>query len=284
MATTFPSFTKLPTELRLKIWKDTLPGPRTIDIRRQAYAGPTADHRPCDKMSRHNGDRLPDGSLVWLPCMPAVNRYHYTRCTATTQGPDTVVALLRTCRESRAEVSNQYLALFSPEFGPKSTMKSFVEPLFRLHYFDPSRDNVFLDEIWPWTNYPGSPSRMRNWGNRTITRPTGIYDTKHLSIECNAWWGMWKVVSKRKSLLARLQKFRKLDELSIIVRIVTDRDATDYSSRSRLSIDRPHNIPFPSPDVDIRKEDIVEQFVQMKKNDPRWRIPTVKLIAWGTVS
>ena len=46
----------------------------------------------------------------------------------------------------------------------------------------------------------------------------------------------------------------------------------------------PHDIAFPRLNVDVRVEEVMEQFKKMKQANPDWSIPKVKLMAWATRS
>lgn len=93
-----------------------------------------------------------------------------------------------------------------------------------------------------------------------------------------------------------LLKFKHLEELNIVFRILTDHerekimqyrfghymgpaDMTHYLHRPEA----PHDIAFPSTSVDIQKEPIVKRFKEMHEANPGWNIPKVKLVAWGTM-
>jgi hypothetical protein len=181
--------------------------------------------------------------------------------------------MLHVCTESRAVALKRYKPLFSP--------RSLADPFFTLHYFDPTRDGVFVDDIWPWVR----------GGN---SKPAALYQTRRLSISCNAWWSMWRRDTFRNSLLGKggLLKFRHLEELNIVFRILTDHEREkirqykfgQYMGPGDISsfLRRPHDIDFPSTCVDIHVEPILGKFKLMKTNDPGWKVPKVKLIAWAT--
>ena len=241
--TTFPQFRKLPPELRLKIWEDSLPGARTIYLVKD-----TRDE------AAHFGRR----------------RSH---CTSTIPCPRTLTSMLQVCAESRAVVLKRYKALFSP--------RSLADPFFSLHFFNPITDGIFVDDIWPWAR----------GGN---SRPAALYQTRRLSISCNAWWSMWRRDPFRNSLLGKcgLLKFRNLEELNIVFRILTDHEKEkimqykfgQYMGPGDMSsfFRRPHDIDFPNTSVNIQVEPIVEKFKSMKAANPGWKVPKVKLIAWAT--
>lgn len=243
MTTTFPQFRKLPPELRLKIWEDSLPGARTIHLVKETR----------DEVT-HFGRRR-------------------SQCTSTIPCPRTLTSMLHVCAESRAVVLKRYKALFSP--------RSLTDPFFSLHFFDPVTDGIFVDDIWPWVR----------GGN---SRPAALYQTRRLSISCNAWWSMWRRDTFRNSLLGKcgLLKFRNLEELNIVFRILTDHEREkimqykfgQYMGPGDMSsfLRRPHDIDFPNTSVNIHVEPIVEKFKLMKAANPGWKVPKVKLIAWAT--
>jgi len=244
MAQTFPRFRELPAELRLWIWQDALPGARTIHLIKDV---------------KWDGTQMP----------PRRKR----QCLSTIPCPKTIISMLHVCAESRAVVLKRYTALFSP--------RSLGDPYFSLHYFDPSTDGIFVDDIWPWVR----------GGN---SKPAGLYETKRLSISCNTWWSMWRRYTFRKSLLGKtgLLRFKNLEELNIVFRILTDQEREQimhyrfgqYMGPGDMStfLRRPHDIDFPGSSVDITIEPILENFRSMKAANPGWNMPKVKLIAWAS--
>ena len=242
-ATGFPHFRLLPPELRLKIWEDALPGARTIHLVKEM-----------------------------VDEVPRIGKRKY-QSTSTIPCPKTIISMLSVCAESRIVVLKRYKALFSP--------KSLADPFFSLHYFDPATDGIFVDDIWPWVR----------GGN---SRPAALCQTRRLSISCNAWWSMWRREAFRNSLLGKggLLKFRHLEELNIVFRILTDHERErimqykfgQYMGPSDMSsfLRRPHDIDFPSSSVDIQVEAILEKFKLMGVQNPGWKVPKVKLIAWAT--
>lgn len=204
-------------------------------------------------------------------------QYQYRRrkslCAATIPCPRTITSLLHVCVESRAIVLKRYQALFAP--------RSLEDPFFSLHYFDPMQDGIFVDDVWPWVR----------GGN---SKPSGLYQTRRLSISCNAWWSMWSRDISRNTLLGKsgLLKFTHLEELNIVFRILTDHERQrimqfkfgQYMGPGDMFsfLRRPHDIDFPSWSVDIHVEPILEQFALMKTANPGWKVPKVKLVAWAT--
>ncbi|KAG0648978.1 hypothetical protein D0Z07_4845 [Hyphodiscus hymeniophilus] len=244
MTSSFDGFQQLPPELRLKIWEDSLPGARTIHLVKELV-----DESP--RFGRRK-----------------------SQCTSTIPCPKTLVSMLHVCAESRAVVLKRYKALFSP--------RSHADPSFSLHYFDPSMDGIFVDDIWPWVR----------GGN---SRPAALYQTRRLSISCNAWWSMWRRDTWRSSLMGEggLLKFKHLEELNIVFRILTDHERErimqykfgQYMGPSDLStfLRRPHDIDFPTSSVDIHVEPIIAKLKSMEAKNPGWKVPKVKLIAWATL-
>jgi hypothetical protein len=45
---------------------------------------------------------------------------------------------------------------------------------------------------------------------------------------------------------------------------------------------RAHDIDFPSTNIDIRLDSILEQFASIQKANPWWKVPKVRLMAWAT--
>jgi hypothetical protein len=160
--------------------------------------------------------------------------------------------------------------------------KSVDDLLFGLHYFDPLSDGIFVDEIWPWVRGGSS-------------KPTGLFNARILSISCNAFHFKWVVNSSQLVGKGGLLKFKHLEELHIVHRILTDYerekimqykfgqymgpgDMTQFLRRPH----EPHDIAFPSISVDIRVEPILERLAAMKATNPAWNVPKVKLVAWAT--
>jgi len=195
-------------------------------------------------------------------------------CKATVPCPKDILALLHTCRESRLEVLSRYQPLFTP--------KSLDDPYFGIHYFDPLKDGIFVDDLWPWVR----------GGN---SKPAGLFNAKYLSISCNAWFFKYAVNSSQLLGKNGLLRFKHLEELHIVHRILTDHerekimqykfgqymgpgDMTQFLRRPH----EPHDIAFPSISVDIKVDLILEKFAAMKEANPGWNIPKVKLMAWAT--
>jgi len=212
------------------IWRYALPGPRTIQLRA--------------------------GSMY-------VNGKARRDCIATVPSPPIISALLLVCREAAAEVVYRYQVLLVPSVFP--TVKAF-----RPHYFDPSKDGIFVDDIWPWVG--------------CTKKPVGVFNTRQLSIGCNAWWlawNNWGGVSSNWLFDYGLLLFRHLEELTIVFRIPDD-PVVDFNPRRLPPFDEgPDDIGYPMAGVDIRKDAIVERLQLMKTADPEWKVPIVKFVAWG---
>ena len=278
----FPNFRHLPAELRVKIWQDALPGPRTIYLvnhlshsSSSSTSSPTNTPSPDDWINSHINS--PPHISRRPPRKSHPKRKDVvSHCRSTVKCPREVTAMLHTCRESRFEVLSRYQPLFAP--------KSNDDRLFRLHYFDPSVDGIFLEDIWPWVRTGNS-------------KPTNVFKARNLSISCNAWFFKWAVGSPQLLAKGGLLRFKNLEELHIVYRILTEeeRDKIDkYKFGQLLSPgdmtaflkqpNAPHDIAFPSLSVDVRVEEIMEQFKKMKEANPDWNIPKVKLMAWATRS
>jgi hypothetical protein len=245
LPTSFPRFRQLPAELRIRIWNDALPGPRTIHLVREADYSTTCFHPR---------KLIPKRCVPTLPC------------------PRALFSLLHTCAESRHEVLSCYEALLVPKVPG--------DPFFPIHYFDPCRDGIFVDQLWPWVR-------------GGVNKPSGVFKTRHLSISCNTWWDMWIHNSPQLFGKMGLLRFRQLEELHIVFRILADheKEKVPYSKapfgvlprpdRTRIIVPRPNDIEFPHPGVDIRVEPIVQRFAAMKKANPDWNVPKLKLMAWA---
>jgi len=127
------------------------------------------------------------------------------------------------------------------------------------------------------------------------TKPTGLFNARHLSISCNAWYFKWAVNSSRLLGKGGLLRFKHLEELHIVFRIMTDKereridkyrfgqylgsgDLTQFLRRPHA----PHDIAFPSEIVDIKLEPIVKRLEEIGAANPGWKVPKVKLMAWAT--
>jgi len=145
-------------------------------------------------------------------------------------------------------------------------------------------DGIFVDEIWPWARGGSS-------------KPTGLFNARILSISCNAWCLKWRRFPSQLLGKGGLLRFKNLEELHIVHRILTDHerekimqyrfgqymgpgDMTQFLRRPH----EPHDIAFPSISVDIKVEPILARFVELKAANPTWNVPKVKLIAWATSS
>ena len=267
----FSRFRELPAELRLNIWHDALPGPRTIHLVNDVTNVSSPEtNTPDDEEAQVQGR----GKLPLRQRRRMRNSSIVSHCTSTVKSPHALRALLHTCHESRIVVLCRYQPLFVP--------KTPDDPLFGLHFFDPLRDGIFVDEIWPWVRGGSS-------------KPTGLFNARILSISCNVFHLKWVVNSSQLLGKGGLLRFRHLEELHIVHRILTEHerekimhykfgqymapgDMTQFLRRAH----EPHDIAFPSISVDIRVEPIFERFAAMRATDPSWNAPKVKLVAWAT--
>jgi len=284
MPIAFPNFKKLPAELRLKIWQDALPGPRTIHLVNNITSVPSPtkthnsdDEEPLSAIPEFSNDyqfkiRQPRSSPK--PRRRRKSTGLVSHCMATVKCPVEITSLLHTCRESRFEVSRRFEALYTP--------KDIDDPHFRIHYFDPLNDGIFVDEIWPWVR-----------GGRC--KLTGLLKCRRLAISCNAWYFKWAVNSPQLLGKSGLLRFKDLEELDIIYRVLTDHergkiiqykfgqymgpgDMTKFLRRPS----EPHDIAFPSIHVEVHKKPIMERLAIMKEANPSWSNPEVKIVAWAT--
>lgn len=243
--TSFPRFQQLPPELRIKVWRDALPGPRTIHLVRES------DYY--NKWCFHPRRLIPKRCVSTLPC------------------PRSLFNLLHACAESRHEVLARYEALL--------LSKVPNDPLFSIHFFDPRCDGIFVDHIWPWVR-------------GGMNKPSGVFKTRCLSISCNTWWDMWTHNSPQLFGKAGLLKFKQLEELHIVFRILAEHEKARIPNGKRLCVpmpfaarafidQRPNDIEFPHPGVDVRVEPILQKFAVMNRANPEWKIPKLKLMAWA---
>lgn len=278
----FPNFRQLPAELRLKIWQDALPGPRTIHLVNRLTRLPSSSPSSPDGDESASSGYSPIGEQYVPPGLPLprkskpARRRMVSHCMSTVRCPREIISMLHTCRESRLEALSRYQPLFAP--------KSLNDPRFRLHYFDPLVDGIFLEEIWPWVGTGNS-------------KPTNIFKARHLSISCNAWFFKWAVASPQLLTKSGLLRFKHLEELHIVWRILSqqERDMINkyrfgqYMGPGDLTAflkrpDAPHDIAFPSLSVHVCVDEIMKQFKKMNADHPDWKIPKVKLMQWATRS
>ena len=276
----FPKFRKLPAELRLKIWQDALPGPRTIHL--VNHLSHLHSLSPSSLSVPPSPDDFKISSPVHSP--PDISRSRprksnrkrcdvVSHCRSTVKCPREVTAMLHTCRESRFEVLSRYQPLFAP--------KANDDKLFRLHYFDPLIDGIFLEAIWPWVRTGNS-------------KPTNIFKARKLNISCNAWYFKWAVASPQLLAKSGLLRFKNLEELHIVYRVLTEQEREKinnyrhghYMGPGDMTTflkepNSPHDIAFPSLNVDVRVDEIMEHFQKMKAANPDWSIPKVKLVTWA---
>ncbi|KAH8599606.1 hypothetical protein B0O99DRAFT_590136 [Bisporella sp. PMI_857] len=219
----FPRFKQLPAELRLMIWREALPDPRTIQIvKRQIFRVrnvPVA----LSPSSSDNDHSFPSGTgaVIWydksLPqrnCISLQESY----CTSTINCPSDLMALLGACRESRLETLCRYKPIFIPRM-PKSSF-------FPLHYFDPLVDSIFIEDIWPWAR-------------GQYSKPAALFETRRLSISCNGWSQRWNSSrSQRAKFLGKngLLRFKHLEELNIVWRVLNHEEERKYYSTALVDI------------------------------------------------
>lgn len=213
---------------------------------------------------------------IWRIALPGPRTIHIydevsiRQVKASVRCPRIVTILLQVCRESRAEVLQHYRPIFEPEPGNESR--------FRLHFFDPLIDGIFVDQVWPWIG--------------TTSRPSGLCNTRKLSIGCNAWWYMWRYEDSRNLLFGKLglMQFTCLEELTIVFRVMTEeerrRDNSSWAPRGDLSCTpstwhRHSFLRFAYDDVDVRVEPIIERLEMVGKANPTWNVPKVKVVAWA---
>jgi hypothetical protein len=210
---------------------------------------------------------------IWNAALPGARTIHLVslgrgpgarRCVATMPCPRIIYSLLQACVESRHEVLTRYELLLSSETP---------EPFFGTHYFDPLRDGVFIDQLWPW---------MRG----TIDTPSGVLKARHLSMSCNTWWDAWTASSPQLLGKEGLLRFKQLEEIHIIFRVLAEHERERFKQSKCVQLIattyRPLDIAFPGIGVNIRVDTIVEKFAMMKKANPDWKVPKVKLMAWAT--
>ncbi|RYP09244.1 hypothetical protein DL765_008509 [Monosporascus sp. GIB2] len=111
----FLRFSRLPAELRLKIWAENVPGPRIVTIRCSSTSSPT----PSLACQSHGEDAAP--------------------CFASSA---TIPANLHTCRESRWEAMKRYKLLFGTCGEPG---RIFFDPMDDILYFG-ARDGEAASE------------------------------------------------------------------------------------------------------------------------------------------
>ncbi|RDW94705.1 hypothetical protein BP5796_00468 [Coleophoma crateriformis] len=222
--------------------------------------------------------------LVWQFCLPAPRtifmkntrvasrslscRRRKVICVPSTRCPDIILLLLHLCVESRAATFAEYEVLFA--------CRSNRDQYYRQHFFAPARDSIFIEDV----RFPARsrmPQHIWPW-HQNIKPSAAIYHVRKLAIGCNAWWNLWKRDDTRRYLLGEggLLMFKKLEELHIVFRIVTGHD-WDAGWRS-------DDLNWPLPDVNIQPEPIKKVFETMGKKHAEWKVPGLKLVAWGKLA
>jgi hypothetical protein len=280
MARTFPRFQQLPPEVRLRVWEYALPPRRTIFLVKEMEEV-VEEEVVEEEVVKVEEEVVKVKEEVVEEEVLQVGRRRRRKpqfesyCRSTIPCPRELISLLHLCAESRRVVLKHYKALFSP--------RSLGDPKFTLHYFDPWKDKIFIHNIFPW-------------GRGGNNRPAALFQTRHLSIQCNAWWSMWRRDKSRKTLLGRegLLKFRHLEELHIVFRLLTKKEKDmmrDYLEHDHgedlLNVSafrRPHDIDFDGPNVyeSIDVEAIMEEFKALKAANPTWQVPKVRRMGWST--
>lgn len=205
---------------------------------------------------------LPDPRTIHLVRL-AYPSAHQAGCTTILPCPPAISNLLQACAESRHEVLSRYELLL----GPGSPKYLHCHP----HYFNPLQDGIFIDTIWPWVR-----------GGVT----SGVFKTRRLSISCNEWWDFWKCDSPQLFGKGGLLKFKHLEQIHIVFRVLSEYEKTICLKGGHIPIlvHRLGDISFPRHDVDIYVEPIMRKFAEMKKANPDWNVPQVKLMAWAATS
>ncbi|KAH8801642.1 hypothetical protein F5884DRAFT_522956 [Xylogone sp. PMI_703] len=233
-ATVFTCFPQLPSELQRMIWRHALPRPRFVTV--------------ISVMNDGHHQNNYDGLVSFTYKGEFVQTM---RCT--TQGnkfsSKTISHLLQTCRESRAIVLSRY----QPLFGPKHEDISF-----QLDYFDPLRDRIFVERIWPW-------------GTWSQSVPTGIRNARVLVIDCNAWWAMWQDEGQREWMQSRsgLRVFRQLRNLDIIFDLLDPIEKINYEA-AKSGLDDVH---LAGLNLNVQETHIQHILTGIKKADPSWKVP-----------
>jgi hypothetical protein len=170
----FTCFKRLPTELRVKIWKLALPAPRLISI-----------HTKCDKPRGSECRERYDTYCThrWYHNYNgAVEEYREYNdwFTLNKQSNDTLASLARTCVESNKEVNRIYSKMlivgFKSRVHPDSVI--YVDPARDVYFLPCNRTMMALDEK--------TLKIISNFKSCAIWRPRAVFS--HLTIQNQRSW------------------------------------------------------------------------------------------------
>jgi hypothetical protein len=123
-ATSFTLFLQLPSELRLKIWKTMLPGPRTVNVQYRM------------KYEQFDGKNI-SAFTGWT-------------------SPDPVPVALQICQESREEALKHYQISFRSYFHPSKIYFDFSKDTLRLGDEQSGSNITYLLDIFLGGGYHGA--------------------------------------------------------------------------------------------------------------------------------
>lgn len=240
-------FPDLPAELRLKIWREALPGPRILEV--------WIDYEPKEYSDQH-GDPVSielayrDSSLTELrdnidfDDSPKAG----TVTVKTSQIPPT---LLTVCRESRHEALKKYtLSLDTP-------LKSFHIP------FDPLEDTIYVPFATPYQDMLPSQDALlcgtifKQEVNRSIRHiATDIYNLEYLG-QSMSWDSLDNIILIEHDYSIGCLTESLLPNQKLVLKALTEEEKAPFAGdldeiyRQLILLKSLERSPFPIPQLDL---------------------------------
>jgi hypothetical protein len=267
----FPHFSRLPTELQLKIWRYMLPSPRVVDV----FAITTDE-----KLE----ERLPPNSCT---ADPASTSWVQTFIECVYATPHSLPPLFHLCRAARRLVMQHYnpinaemgvqgereLESLAPEVrGPGLEIvfsKSALKENQPYTLVNPSMDILYLNDA-EWMNGT-EPSRVSSLD--TVVRWLGgdiKRNLRHLAIPYHIWNR-----AKNAGSMRVLVEFERLDELYVDLMIL---DTSLVMGSAILQTEEINWMGEVGERIGLLTEVIREDIENLARENPQWKRPEFRTV------